>query len=188
MFTSRLHVAGSALVLGVATLALAGCGGGGSGAPASPAPASAAGGSVAPQAPAPATSAAFAVATWGQHFTWDDGVAIQVAAPAATPYSGNVNGNTRDRIIKVAMTVTNNSPQPYALNPAAMGPQATFAGSAPGEVIDGGAPGNYSPVTVLPGKAYTYFALLSVDPAKGDLQLEYMETPGSHVAIFDGLA
>lgn len=126
------------------------------------------------------------VATFGQTFTWPDGIAVSVAAPKPYSPGAAAAGNTRGRAIAITTTITNGSQQLYQFNPFDVGPQVTQGGEAASTIIDiGNNMTDTAAATILPGKSFRYTTAYSVGP-KGDLQVQYSEGYGGGQAIFTG--
>jgi hypothetical protein len=134
--------------------------------------------------PAP-PAAAGSRGTWGERVTTPDGVAIEVAQPAPYTPSPQATGHDRDRAVLVTTTIVNGSDAPFVLNTFAVGPTATHRGRPAARIFD--VAGSLVPAvpvtTVRPGAVVTYRTAFSIDPASGQLVLDY--APG---AVFAGEA
>ncbi len=127
------------------------------------------------------------VATFGQRFTWPDGLAVTASKPQPFNPSSSAADNTRGRAVLITTTVTNGTTQPYMLNPFIIGPRATQAGQEAPQIFDSAKNVSVFPATtLLPGKSYTFKTAFSVGQAVGELQLEYSEDTFGSPAIFTG--
>jgi hypothetical protein len=127
------------------------------------------------------------VATFGQRYTFESGLAIDVAQPEKYTPSNSAAGNDTGRAVLVTTTVTNGTDQPFDFNPFLLGPNATHSGQPASQVIDSAKKiGITAGSTILPGKSLTYKTAIAVQSTKGELQLEYKEGFAGSPAIFIG--
>ncbi|MFJ6674247.1 hypothetical protein ACIQMJ_24325 [Actinosynnema sp. NPDC091369] len=145
--------------------------------------------SAAPVEPKP--EAAQAAPTWGQRYTWADGLAVEVSAPTpCTPGQYAAPPNIA-RAAKVTVTVTNGTDKPFDAGLLSFGSDAQFDGRKAETVFDssgGCGSGGAENATVLPGKSYTYETAFSVGAQPGELQIALQPTFGSDKAVFVGQA
>jgi hypothetical protein len=133
--------------------------------------------------PAAGPAAAGSRGTWGERVTTEDGLAIEVGAPAPYEPSPQAAGHDRDRAVVVTTTVVNGTGAAFELNTFAVGPTATHRGRPAARVFDvAGSLVPAVPVTVVaPGATFSYRTAFSLDAATGELALQY--APG---AVFTG--
>jgi hypothetical protein len=127
------------------------------------------------QPPAPAADAG-----WGHRYTWADGLAVEVAAPAPfTP--GPSAWDTGVRNVIVTVTLINRTPLGYAYSPFAFGPASpTFDGRPIESITDDRHDVGEPPEAQIPsgGSLTTRWAYgLSAGP--GQLRLRFHEHLGS---------
>jgi hypothetical protein len=151
-------------------------------------------GSVSPASGAAPSSAAAAdakqVPTWGQRYTWPNGVAIEVGQPATCKPGKYAQPPGIERAVTVAVTVVNSSDKPFdaALLSVA---NATFAGAHAESVFDSGgkcANSTMEAGTVLPGKTLKLNMSYSVGKEPGELQIELQPDFIGDKAVFVGQA
>jgi hypothetical protein len=129
------------------------------------------------------------VATWGQRFTFPDGLAIEVSQPKPYQPSRSAAGDSRGRAVVVDTTIVNGTGTPYEFNSFIVGPTATHAGQHAPSIVDLGKRIGVTPLTtVLPGKSFTYQQAFSVGTETGELQLQYTAEVFGEAAIFVGPA
>ncbi|WAL66729.1 hypothetical protein ORV05_02625 [Amycolatopsis cynarae] len=126
--------------------------------------------------------------TWGQRFTWQNGLTVQVEAPA--PYTPSQNANMDpDRSIILNITLTNGGTTPYQFNWTVFGPNATFNGEAANSIVDADRGVGVPPLTTIaPGQSYTYQWAFAATEDPGVLRLEFQPDFGGQKAIFTGTA
>lgn len=124
--------------------------------------------------------------TWGERFTWQNGISVQVEAPA--PFTPSKNANVApDRSIVVTITLSNGSTTPYSFNWTIFGPNATFNGEPANSIVDADQGIGAPPLTpVAPGESYTYQWAFGVTTDPGVLRLEFQPDFGGQKAIFTG--
>jgi hypothetical protein len=89
--------------------------------------------------------------------------------------------------VLVTTTITNGTDKPFEVNTVLVGPRAQHAGQPAQQIINiEKKVGVTAPVTVLPGKSFSYKEAFAVQPDKGELQLEYKEGFTGDPAIFTG--
>lgn len=144
-----------------------------------------------PQQPAaPTTTAAKPPPTWGQRYTWDDGLAIEVTSPAPCKPGKYAAPTGIKRAVKFTVMIINGSKEPIS---AALlsGGDAQFAGRKAEMVFDTDGPcraGGLESATVLPGKTYSYDVAYAVDLAPGEMQLSFEPHFGGDEAVYVGQA
>lgn len=113
--------------------------------------------------------------TWGQRYTWPDGLAVEVSKPTAckpSQYSSVAKGVKR--AVLVSITVMNGRKDPY--NIVSFEVDAQFAGRKAEAVTDGDGPCKNTGITVSgtvqPGKALTFDWAFAVTAEPGELQLD----------------
>lgn len=130
--------------------------------------------------------------TWGQRYTWPDGVAVEISKPepckpgkyAAVP--ANV-----ERVVKFTVTIVNGTPNPYSAGTIAAWGDAQHAGRKAETVFDsngscGG--GGIETATVMPGKTYSYDVAYAVGKNPGEMQLTMQPSLTADKAVFTGQA
>ncbi|WP_345379739.1 hypothetical protein [Pseudonocardia yuanmonensis] len=146
-------------------------------------------GATAPTAAATAPAASQAVG-FGQTYTYEDGLAVTIAAPEAyTPstYSSPARSEIA-RAVVVSITVQNGTSSPFDLSTIWSGPDASFSGGAAEKIYDSTQLPSVESPTVLPGKSYTYERAFAVGSAPGELQVEWTRDFLSDPVIFTGQA
>jgi hypothetical protein len=89
--------------------------------------------------------------------------------------------------VLVTTTITNGTDKPFEVNTVLVGPRAQHAGQPAQQIIDiEKKVGVTAPVTVLPGKSFSYKEAFAVQPDKGELRLKYKEGFTGDPAIFTG--
>ena len=129
--------------------------------------------------------------TWGQRYTWSNGLAVEVAAPAACTPSDAASPSNVARAVKFTVTVVNGTQQSFDASELSFGSEAQFNGQTAQSVIDLDGPcgdGGTQAATVLPGKTYTYVVSYAVTAQPGDMQLVFQPSFGSDKAVFTGKA
>ena len=151
-------------------------------------------GNVSPASGAAPTSAAAADAkqppTWGQRYTWPNGVAIEVGKPAACKPGQYSQPPHIERAVTLQVTVVNGSDKPFDATLLSVA-NATFAGAHAESVFDAnGKCGNSTMEagTVLPGKTLKLNMSYAVTKDPGELQLELQPDFIGDKAVFVGQA
>ncbi|MCE0768161.1 hypothetical protein LWC35_35485 [Pseudonocardia kujensis] len=147
-------------------------------------------GAAAPAAPTAAASAPAASQTvgFGQTYTYEDGLAVTIAAPADFTPSSSAYPQDVDRAVLLTVTVQNGTDKPFELNTFGNGPDVTFAGAHADEITDPQKLEVAESTTVLPGKGYTYKKAFAVGSGTGELQAEWKREIFSDPVIFTGRA
>ncbi|WP_143532369.1 hypothetical protein [Saccharothrix sp. ALI-22-I] len=129
--------------------------------------------------------------TWGQRYTWENGLAVEVSAPAAcTPGQHALPSNVA-RAVKLTVTVLNGTDQPFNAGMLSIGNDVQFDGRRAEAVYDANGPcghGGVENVTVLPGKSYAYDMAFAVGAQPGELQIALQPDFRSDKAVFVGQA
>ncbi|XVS66018.1 hypothetical protein ACQPYE_08180 [Actinosynnema sp. CA-299493] len=135
--------------------------------------------------------AAQAPPTWGQRYTWANGLAVDVSAPApCTPGQYAAPSNIA-RAVKVTVTVVNGTDKPFDAGLLSFGGDAQFDGRKAETVFDSSGEcgsGGLENATVLPGKTYAYETTFAVGAQPGELQISLQPDFGSDKAVFVGQA
>ncbi|MGA6163308.1 hypothetical protein [Amycolatopsis magusensis] len=128
--------------------------------------------------------------TWGKRYTWADGLAIDVSAPAACEPGGSASPSNAERAVKFTVTVTNGTGEPFNTSVLTVGGEAQFGGAGAEKIFDssGECGGGLESATVLPGKTYTYTVAYAVGAQPGEMQLVFQPSFGSDKAIYVGEA
>jgi hypothetical protein len=169
------------VLVGLALVLLAAC---------SPKPGTVSSASGTPQA-APSTAAKAESPTWGKRFTWPDGLAVEVSAPAACKPSEYASPSDVKRAVKFKVLIVNGTDKPFEVAMLTVGGDAQFNGAKAESVFDsagGCGNGGLEAGTVLPGKTYTYEVTFSVGPQPGEMQLGFEPHFGQDKAVFVGPA
>jgi hypothetical protein len=132
--------------------------------------------------------------TWGNRYTWPDGIAVELAQPVACKPSAEASTLEDDNVagkrgIKVQVTIINGSDDPLdTLFVDVSGAQ--FNGRTAPKIYDigGGCAADIDSTTILPGKTFTGAVAFAVDPNPGELQLTVREQLGGDKAVFVGQA
>jgi hypothetical protein len=137
-----------------------------------------------------ATSAAPAEnPTWGKRFTWPDGLAIEVGAPAACKPGEFAFPEGIKRAAKFTVLVVNDTKKPFEVGLLTVGNEAQFAGAKAEKVFDSGGPckdTGLDTTTVLPGKTYSFDITYAVGAEPGELQMTFQPDFTSAKAIYVG--
>ncbi|GAA2852556.1 hypothetical protein GCM10010472_07180 [Pseudonocardia halophobica] len=141
----------------------------------------------APTAAAGAPAAAQTV-SFGQTYTYKDGLAVTIAAPADFTPSRFAAPQNVDRAVLLTVTVQNGTTQNYDVNTFGNGPNVTFDGAKAEEITDLDQLQLAESATVLPGKSYTYEKAFAVGSGTGELQAEWTREVFSDPVIFMGRA
>ncbi|MFC5947091.1 phage holin family protein [Pseudonocardia lutea] len=139
-----------------------------------------------PAVPASDSSVSSNVGTWGQAFRYGDGLTVTVSEPVAYKPS-RYAVTTTGRAVKVDITVTNESSQPF--DSAIVQITGSHGGFSAPQIFDSakglvGAPSG----TVLPGKSITFPVGLEVGDEVGDFQVEVTPDFMHDSAVFTGRA
>ncbi|KJK53253.1 hypothetical protein UK23_00875 [Lentzea aerocolonigenes] len=127
--------------------------------------------------------------TWGERYTWENGLSIEVAAPVAcTPGQYAAPANIA-RAVKFKVTITNGTSTAFETALLTIGNDAQFNGQQAERVFDSNGCGStFDTATVLPGKTYTYDVAYSVGKQPGEMQLVFEPSFKSDKAAFVGQA
>lgn len=142
---------------------------------------------------APAKAAAeVKTATWGQRYTWKDGLALEVAAPKPCKPSKYAMPNNIERAVNFKITLINGTDKPVDAAMVGVGIDAQFDGAKADDIMDV-EPGTCSQAdgsgTVLPGKTISWFMSYAVPKTEGEMQLTFSPTFfGGDKGIFVGRA
>ncbi|MEV4315786.1 hypothetical protein [Actinocrispum sp. NPDC049592] len=129
--------------------------------------------------------------TWGKRFTWSDGLAIEVAAPAVCKPGEFAAPPNAARAVKFKITIVNGTDKPFEAAMFTFGSDAQFDGAKAETMFDsGGGCGNggLESGTVMPGKTYTYEIAYAVGAKPGEMQLVFEPHLGQDKAVFAGQA
>ncbi|MEU0469563.1 hypothetical protein ABZ215_36665 [Amycolatopsis sp. NPDC006131] len=130
--------------------------------------------------------------TWGQRYTWDDGLAIEVSAPSTCKPSQYAFPQNVQRAVKFKVTITNGTDKPYEAAALGFGTDAQFNSTKAESVFDSGGPcgdgGAMQSATILPGKSFSFEQAYAVGPQPGEMQLAFQPTFGADKAVFLGQA
>lgn len=126
--------------------------------------------------------------TWGKRYTWESGLAVDVAAPAACKPSDTAAPPNIERAVKITVTVTNGTSEPFDATLLSLGGDAQFGGAKADQIHDFGGEcgGGLESATVLPGKTLTYSVAYAVGPQPGEMQIAFQPTFGADKAIYVG--
>ncbi|HEX6343705.1 hypothetical protein [Umezawaea sp.] len=126
--------------------------------------------------------------TWGTRYTWKDGLAVDVAAPAACTPGEFAAPQGVVRAVKFTIVITNGTDKPFETAGLSFGSDAQFAGKKAESVFDsnGGCGGGFESSTVMPGKTFTFEQSYSVGAEPGEMQLVLQPGFGSDKAVFTG--
>jgi len=141
--------------------------------------------------PAAAQAQPGEVPTWGKRYTWQDGLAVDVAAPEACTPGPYAAPQGVVRAVKFTIVVTNGTDKPFETAVLSVGTDAQFNGKKAESVFDsnGGCEGSgFDSTTVLPGKTFTFSQVYSVGAEPGEMQLVLQPTFMSDKAVFTGQA
>jgi hypothetical protein len=141
--------------------------------------------------PAGAVQATQETPTWGQRYTWPDGLAVEVAAPTGCRPGEYAMPQGVQRAVKFTITIVNGSDKPYSSGTLQVGSDAQFGGRAAEEVYDtggdcGDGTGGLGGGTVLPGKSFTFDIAYAVGPQPGEMQLGFQPYAMADKAVFVG--
>jgi len=139
-------------------------------------------------AAAPAAASTPQTATWGDTYTWPDGIAVGMSPPKAVTASSEAaaDGGPIRYAVRFAVEVINKSKSPFQYNPISMNGAVQFDGQQANEITDLEAKiGSEGPVTILPGQSTTFTVAYSLPAPHGTMQFEYDESIGT-TAIFVG--
>jgi hypothetical protein len=144
-------------------------------------------GGAAPTAAASAPAASQTVA-FGQTYTYKDGLAVTIGAPAELTPSRFAAPQNVERAVLLTVTVQNGTNQNFDVNTFGNGPNVIFEGAKAEEVTDLDQLQIAESATVLPGKSYTYKKAFAVGSGTGELQAEWTREVFSDPVIFTGQA
>ncbi|MEU4802014.1 hypothetical protein [Actinosynnema sp. NPDC023587] len=136
-------------------------------------------------------AAATSPPTWGQRYTWKDGLAVEVSAPTACTPGEYAHPPNVVRGAKITVTIVNGTDKAFDTTLLSIGNEAQFAGKKADTIFDSNGPcggGGLENATVLPGKTYTYDKAFSVGAEPGDLQITLQPGFGADKAVFTGQA
>ncbi|MET9629813.1 hypothetical protein ABZX92_20355 [Lentzea sp. NPDC006480] len=127
--------------------------------------------------------------TWGERYTWENGLSVEVAAPVAcTPGQYAAPANIA-RAVKFKVTITNGTSAAFETALLTIGNDAQFNGQQAERIFDSSGCGStFDTTTVLPGKTYTYDVAYSVGKQPGEMQLVFEPSFNSDKAAFVGQA
>ena len=128
--------------------------------------------------------------TWGERYTWANGLSIDVVPPVAcTPGQYSAPPNIV-RAVKFKVTITNGTSAAFETALLSLGNDAQFNGQRAERIFDtsGACGGTLDTATVLPGKTYTYEVAYSVGAQPGEMQLVFEPSFNSDKAAFVGQA
>jgi hypothetical protein len=121
----------------------------------------------------------------GQAVTFDDGTKVLVATPVTFKPSTYAAGHTRDRAIKVDITVTNGTDKP--IDAVLITVNGTHGGQQATQIFDTQRGLGMQPAgTVLPGKSITFPAAFSIGQDPAEVQIEVRPVIMGAPAIFTG--
>ncbi|MFB9687720.1 hypothetical protein [Amycolatopsis plumensis] len=152
-------------------------------------------GSVSPASGGAPASAAAADAkkppTWGERYTWPNGVAIEVTQPAGCKPGQYAQPPNIERAVTLQVTVTNGSDKPFDATLLSTA-QAQFGGAHADAVFDSNGKCKNSTMngaaTVLPGKTLKLDMSFAVGKDPGELQIELQPDFVGDKAVFVGQA
>ncbi len=129
--------------------------------------------------------------TWGQRYTWQDGLAVEVSPPTACTPGEYAQPQNVVRGAKVTVTIINGTDKAFDTGLLSIGGDAQFDGRKAEKVFDSNGPcggGGFENATVLPGKTYTYETAFSVGAQPGELQITLQPGFAADKAVFVGQA
>lgn len=128
--------------------------------------------------------------TWGKRYTWPDGLAVEVAAPAPCKPSKSAAVPAGTRAMKFTVTLVNGTGKPVDAVVLGMGVDVQFNGRKADSITDIGGPcgQGFGSGTVLPGKTFTFDMAYGLGPAPGELQMAFQPHLGQDKAVFVGQA
>jgi hypothetical protein len=129
--------------------------------------------------------------TWGKRFTWPDGLAVEVSAPAACKPGEFAQPEGVKRAVKFKVNIVNGTDKPVDAATLTIGGDAQFGGAKSETVFDSSGTcgdGGLETATVLPGKTYSYEVAFSVGAQPGEMQLTFDPNFGKDKAVFVGQA
>lgn len=148
---------------------------------------SSASGSVAPVAPTSSQPAP----TWGQRYTWSDGLAVEVSKPRSCTPGKYAYPQGVKRAAALTITIINGRNKPVDVMDFSIANDAQFASHKAESLDDWDGPcktTKYPSGTVLPGKTFNFDAAYTVDPQPGELQIAFQPGLGIDQAVFVGQA
>jgi hypothetical protein len=126
---------------------------------------------------------------WGERFTWDDGLAVEISAPQRCTPGEAAFPNDVTHAVKVAVTVFNGTSEEFNSGQFAVGNEAQFASMTVSNVNDSGGPcgpGLATSGTVAPGREFAMEWAVVVTDKAGELQLVLQPTINAKKAIYLG--
>lgn len=143
-------------------------------------------------APAQAPAAEKKPPTWGERYTWPNGLAIEIAKPVACKPGQYAIPKVPARAVKVTFKITNGTDKPFDPGMLSFGSDVQFAGASAEKVYDSSgscdAGVGLETATVLPGKTYSYEVAYAVGAEPGELQIALQPAFGEDKAVFVGPA
>jgi hypothetical protein len=132
-----------------------------------------------------------AAPTWGQRYTWKNGLAVEIPQPAECKPGESASPEAK-RAVKVTVKVTNGTDKPFETSVLTVGSEVQFAGAKAELLIDseGGCKAGIGmeSATVLPGKSFSYDVAYAVAPEQGELQITLQPDFSEDKAVFTGKA
>jgi hypothetical protein len=129
--------------------------------------------------------------TWGKRYTWQDGLAVEVSAPAACKPGQFAAPQGVKRAVKFKILIVNNTDKPFEAALLTVGGDAQFNQAKAETVFDSAGDcgnGGLESATVMPAKTYSYEVAYSVGTAPGEMQLAFEPQIGGTKAVFVGQA
>jgi len=127
-----------------------------------------------PPAPSTPSTPAPQVGTWGQKFTWENGISVEVAPPVVCKPGPYASPQKPPRAVLVTMKIVNDSSQAFETTGLTFGADVQFAGAKAETLFDSTGACKSSlgqPATVLPGKTYTHSSAYAVPAQPGEMQI-----------------
>lgn len=142
------------------------------------------------EAPAATAEPEIKTATWGERYTWPDGLAVEVSTPKPCKPGEYAMPQKGERAVKVTIRVTNGTKEPFNTVVLSVGNDAQFEGKKAELVFDssGECGGGLDSATVLPGKTFEMSQAFAVGAQPGELQVALQPNFGAAKAIFVGQA
>lgn len=145
----------------------------------------------------PGNSAAGAAAeqkapTWGQTYTWPDGIAVEISQPTGCKPGKWASPQNPPRVVRVTYKITNGSDKPFEIVGLSVLREVQFAGARAETLVDSEGPCKagigLESATVLPGKSFSYAEAYVVAAEPGELQISMQPTMTADKAVFVGQA